>query len=674
MKKQLLIGSAMALIATGIVGLVMPAAAQEGAADYHGIVPAPPFPEGLEWINVPAPLTWEALRGKVVLLDFWTYGCINCIHIIPDLKRLQEEFGDALVVIGVHSAKFDNEGDTANIRQIVQRYEREEPIVNDHNFEIWLAWGVSAWPSVVLVDPEGMAFWGSAGEGVYDKFQPLVAGMIAQFEAEGKIDRTPLERTLETEARPETLLAFPGKVLADAKGRRLFIADTNHNRIVIADLDTYEVRDVIGGIARGNADGDYIQARFNKPQGLALNADGFILYVADTENHTLRAVDLQAKTVTTIAGTGRQTYTNRPNGVGTEVPLNSPWDLVVVDGVIYIAMAGPHQLWRYDIATGAVARHSGSGREGIVDGEHGVAELAQPSGITTDGGVLYFADSESSAIRAADIDPEGGVRTLVGTGLFDFGDRDGVGSDARLQHPLGVVYVDGLLYVADTYNSKIKTVNPETRASTSLIGDPAGGYVDGGYDAARFDEPGGLSYADGKLYVADTNNHAIRIVDLAARTVSTLRFANPEALMAGRDRVAVAAPFSGNEITLEPQTSAPGAGVITLDILLPEGYKLNNLAPFTAEWMPDGAVVQIAEADREQRLVEPPLPIRVPATLAEGEAELVVDLHIFYCEAVNETLCFVDRVRIHAPVIVGGAGGEAALRVAHTVVPPQIES
>ncbi len=656
------------------LGSTAPALAQEGQ-NFAGTVLAPPFPEGLEWINVPAPLTWEDLRGKAVLLDFWTYGCINCIHIIPDLKRLQAEFGDALVVIGVHSAKFDNEGNTENIRQIVQRYEREEPVVNDKDFLVWRAWGVRAWPSVVLVDPQGMAFYGRAGEGVYETFQPLIAGMIAQFDAQGLIDRTPLEMTLETEARPETLLAFPGKVLADPAGGRLFISDTNHHRIVIADLNTYEVLEVIGGIEAGNVDGNYVEARFRQPQGLALNEDGTILYVADTENHTLRAIDLQAQAVTTIAGTGEQVYTNQPSGIGTEVPLNSPWDLVVVDGKIYIAMAGPHQLWRYDIETGAVERHSGSGREDITDGPHASAALAQPSGLTTDGQILYFADSESSGIRESDIDPDGEVRTLVGTGLFNFGDKDGVGDEALLQHPLGVVYVDGLLYVADTYNSKIKVVNPETREATGLIGDSAGGYVDGDFDAARFDEPGGISYANGKLYVADTNNHAIRVIDLEARTVSTVNFPNPAALQAGRDRVAVAAPFTGKEVTLNAQVSAPGAGVITLNILLPEGYKLNNLAPFSAEWAPDGAVVQIAGENLTQAIVEPAMPILVPVALAEGETELSVDLNIFYCEAVNETLCFVDRVRVHAPVTVAdGAGGAAGLTVEYTVVPPEVEA
>ncbi len=662
-----------------LVSVGLPVFAQGGGdggvsgQDYAGRVPAPAFPEGLDWINVPGPLTWEDLRGKVVLLDFWTYGCINCMHIIPDLRRLEAEFADELVVIGVHSAKFENEGNTENIRQIVQRYEVVHPVVNDRDFVIWQQWGIRAWPTVMVVDPLGRVFGYHSGEGVYAVVQPIIAGMVAQFDAQGQIDRTPIDLAPETSTRAESLLAFPGKVLADAAGGRLFIADSNHHRIVVADLETYVVLAVIGGTESGNVDGNYAVARFNRPQGMALSEDGRILYVADTENHTIRAVDLGAQAVTTVAGTGYQAYTRNPDGPALQVPLNSPWDLVVVGSQLYIAMAGPHQLWRYDIAGGTITVHSGSGIEGIADGAHASAQLAQPSGITTDGEVLYFADSEASAIRESDLDPAyGQVRTLVGTGLFDFGDQDGVGRAARLQHPLGVVYADGLLYVADTYNSKIKTINPETGEVRSLVGSAAGGYIDGSFDEAMFDEPGGLSYANGRLYVADTNNHAIRVIDLEAQTVSTIRFPNPEALQAGREAVVAAAPFTGREVTLDPQTSSAGAGVITLDVQVPEGYKFNGLAPFSADWHPDGVVVQIAEENRSQRIIEPEMPLTVPVTLAEGEAALSVDLYIYYCEAINENLCFLDRLRVNAPVSVDGAAGQPALRVEYAVVPPVV--
>ncbi len=660
-----------------VLVLALPAGAQSAAGpgqqEYGGSVPAVPFPEGLDWINTPGPLTWEDLRGKVVLLDFWTYGCINCIHVIPDLHRLEEEFAAELVVIGVHSAKFLNEGETDNIRQIVQRYAVEHPVVNDRDFEVWRAWGVRAWPTTMLVDPEGMVYGYHEGEGVYAVMQPIITAMVSEFDRLGLIDPSPIALTPASADRPDTLLAFPGKVLADEVGRRLFVADTNHNRIVVADLDTYEVLAVVGGTSAGNMDGSYAVARFNMPQGLALDADGRTLYVADTGNHTLREIDLFSETVWTVAGTGQQARYGATGGAGLETALSSPWDLAYVEGSLYIAMAGPHQLWRYDTATGAITVHAGSGREGLLDRRHADAELAQPSGIASDGELLYFADSEASAIRTAGLDPAGEVWTLVGTGLFDFGDRDGTGKQALLQHPLGVAVAGDQLYVADTYNSKIRRIDLESTEVSTLTGAGVGGYRDGALAAALFNEPGGLSYAAGRLYVADTNNHAIRVIDLEAGTVETVQFNNLELLQAGREAVVAAAPFTGNEVTLAPQTLAPGVGELLLRIELPEGYKLNTIATSLVEWGVDGAVVTLAEEENPLPVPDPDVPLVVTTRLGAGEAEIAADLTLYYCEAINESLCFVDRVRITLPVSVTDAATQTTARLTYEVVPPVFE-
>jgi len=493
---------------------------------YAGTHPAPEFP-ALDWLNTDRPLRMDDLRGKVVVLDFWTYGCINCQHVIPDLKRLEEKYARELVVIGVHSAKFEHEGDTDNIRRIILRYELEHPVVNDKDFAVWRTYGVQAWPTLVVVDPAGNIVGQRSGEGIYETFDEVIGSLVAEFDARGQIDRTPLAFKLEKEMVPETVLSFPGKVLADAQGGRLFVADSNHNRIVIADLETYRVLRVVGGPESGFADGDFASARFFRPQGMALRTDGAVLYVADTENHAIRAVDLGGETVETVAGTGRQTRTYPGiGGPGTAVALNSPWDLEMVGGYLYVAMAGSHQLWRMDLASGVIEPWAGSGREGISGGPLASATLAQPSGLTADGEWVYFADSEASAIRAAGLEAGGGkVRRIVGTGLFDFGDVDGVGDWARLQHPLGVGYNpgDGLLYVADTYNSKIKAVDPETREARTLLGGD-------GADPLLY-EPGGLDVAGGRLYVADTNNHAVRVVELDTLETSTVTLQDVEGLL-----------------------------------------------------------------------------------------------------------------------------------------------
>jgi sugar lactone lactonase YvrE len=455
-------------------------------------VRAPDFPPGADWINTGRPLTMRELRGKVVLLDFWTYCCINCMHILPDLKRLERKYANELVVVGVHSPKFTAERDTENVRQAVLRYEIEHPVLSDPQMWLWRQYCVRAWPSVVLVDPQGKVIGGYSGEGIYEPFDQIIAKVIESFDREGLIDRRPLD--LVREKAPPTELAFPGKVLADAASDRLFLADSNHNRILVASLEG-EVRDEIAG-------------GFQHPNGMAL--DGRFLYVADTENHALQRVDLETRSVETV-----------------DDELNSPWDLVLHDGVLYIAMAGPHQLWYLNLASGELGVWAGTGREARIDGPLLESALAQPSGITAGDGRLYFADSETSSIRAADLDPRGRVTTIVGEDLFEYGDADGIGEAVRLQHPLGVAWVDGVLYVADTYNNKIKQVFPATRAARAFAGSGRAGLRDGSLEEAEFDEPAGISAAGGRLYVADTNNHAIRVIDLAARRVCTLDLREP---------------------------------------------------------------------------------------------------------------------------------------------------
>ncbi len=650
---------------------------------YAGKTPAPEFPTGLDWVNVTEPVTMSGLRGKVVLLDFWTYGCINCIHIIPDLKRLEKEFPNELVIVGVHSAKFKNESNTANIRYIVQRYEVEHPVVNDKDYQIWQVYGVQAWPTTVLIDPQGKVLGGYSGEGVYPVLEPIIKGMVAQFDAQRLIDRTPLKSVApELAKRAEGPLSFPGKVLADPAGKRLFISDSNHNRVIVADLATYAIQAVIGNGDEALKDGDYRSASFYRPQGLTL--DGDTLYVADTENHALRVIDLKAQTVKTVAGTGKQNQSLSAGGSALQTDLNSPWDVVYVNGLVYIAMAGPHQLWTYDPKTSMVVPYAGSGREGIIDAALHDAQLAQPSGITSDGKLLYFADAEASAIRSADLDPAGRVRTIVGTGLFDFGDVDGVGDTVRLQHALGVtVGPDGRLYVADTYNSKIKVIDPASRESKTLFGKESG--LRDGSDPL-FYEPGGINYADGKLYIADTNNNAIRVADLTTMQVTTVKFPNPAALnpapkaatgAANAGSTGNAVPdvpdseYTGQIVQLGAAKAAPGTGKIVLNIRLPDGYKFNDLAPFLMHVNQNGGVVTVAPGDNDLSMVEPPMPVSMPVTFRDGQTTLKVDADVYYCEAVNESRCYPARLRLVIPLAVGaGMSDKPEIVVDYLITPP----
>jgi len=486
--------------------------------------PAPEFPPGLDWLNTDRALTLGELRGKVVIIDFWTYGCINCMHVIPDLKRLETDFPDQLVVISVHSAKFENERETENIRRIIWRYGLKHPIVNDRDFLVWRSWDVRAWPTVFIIDPAGNVVGRHSGEGVYTLFKPIIERLVRDFDARGLLDRTPLQLKLEKEGISRRALSFPGKVLADEKGRRLFVADTNHHRIIVADIASGKVLKVIGSGQPGFKDGDFPRSSLDHPQGMALERDGRILYIADTGNHAVRRADLLAEEMATLVGVGFQSSEYPPRGgTAPDVALNSPWDVELDGEQLYIAMAGAHQIWVMDTKSQAIHPFAGSGREGTRDGLLDVAELAQPSDLTGDGkGRLYFADSEGSSIRRIETDRgKGEVATLAGSGasLFDYGDVDGIGGNARLQHPLGVVYYKGMIYVADTYNHKIKRLDPETREIRTFLGGQ-GGWRDG--TDPLFYEPGGIDAAGDMLYIADTNNHCLRVVDLATRQTSTL--------------------------------------------------------------------------------------------------------------------------------------------------------
>jgi thiol-disulfide isomerase/thioredoxin/uncharacterized ParB-like nuclease family protein len=494
-------------------------------------IAAPELDGGLAWLNSAGPLSLKKdLKGKVVLLDFWTLCCINCIHIMPDLAKLERKYANELVVIGVHSPKFDNEKETASIRKAVLRYQIEHPVVNDADHNIWNRYEIEAWPTLVLIDPEGNLVGYTSGEGNYELLDTVVGKIVDEHRKKKTLNEKPIRFDLARYRETgDTPLFFPGKVLADEKGGRLFIADSTHHRLVVTDLAGRFIV-AIGAGEPGREDGAYDKCRFHDPQGMALVGD--TLFVADRKNHLIRAVDLKAKIVTTVAGNGMQEMDafsrrlDRPVAA-RDIGLNSPWDVLIEGDTLYIAMAGHHQIWSLDLKKRELIPYAGSGRENIRDGPLAFANFAQPSGLASDGKYLYVADSEISALRKVPLGGAGRVETLVGRGLFVYGDQDGPGQvddplsekkEARLQHALGVVHHDGKLYVADTYNSKVRVFDLKTKELTTLVGGNDWGWL----VAPVFSEPGGISYASGKLYVADTNAHRIRVVDVATRAVKTI--------------------------------------------------------------------------------------------------------------------------------------------------------
>ncbi len=626
MKKLLLIGLLLgAIFSAGCAG-----EAQTGdkinLQKYHGN--APEFPKDMEWLNTDHPLTLHELRGKIVLLDFWTYCCINCMHIIPDLKKLEHQYANELVVIGVHSAKFLTEQGTDNIRQAILRYGLEHPVVNDKDFRIWKSYGAHAWPTLVLIDPKGDIVLKRAGENIYDALNTKIRELTNKYA--DIIDTTRMHFALEKEKVPETFLRFPGKVLADGQNNRLYITDSDNNRIVITDLKG-NLKDIIGSGEKGQRNGTFENAQFFHPQGLAL--DGKTLYIADTENHLIRSANLSTRTVNTIAGVGKEVYDRHPNGLAKNTGLNSPWDLTIDNGILYIAMAGIHQLWQINMSDNHISLFAGTGSENILDGSRNEAQLAQPSGITSHGKTIYFADSEVSAVRQAAIGKNGKVQTIIGHGLFKFGDVDGNYKKALFQHPLGIVYVDSMLYVADTYNNKIKKVDPERRWSTTYAGTGKAGMQDGKWDKATFDEPGGISYADGKLYVADTNNHLIRVIDMRSRTVSTLK-------IRGMGEKNAPSQFNRREYAGKVHSihavALPSLDTLKFHLTLPDGFKINPLASSAVHiFTPDRSVDLRREIDSAS--FEEPLQQTIKSDT------LYAELLVYYCQKNNEGLCYIDN-------------------------------
>ena len=623
-------------------------------------VRAPELSGGRGWLNTDKPLSLAALKGKVVLLDFWTYGCINCMHIIPDLKKLEKKYPNELVVIGVHSAKFENEKDTENIRRIVLRYEIEHPIVNDADFAIWRSYAVNAWPTRYLIDPGGYIIGKLSGEGGYEALDKAIADSIAEFRKRGELNEAPLKLVLERAKVGDLPLAFPGKILADQKSDRLFIADSDHNRIVIAKLDG-TLLETIGAGAPGAQDGTFDQATFFRPQGLALAGD--TLYVADTENHLIREVDLKSKTVKTIAGTGQQSREFGSIGMARATALNSPWDLQLVGRTLYIAMAGPHQIWKLDLDMREVSTFAGSGREARLDGPligpafkqpDGTppgSAFAQPSALATDEKTLYVSDAEANIIRAITLEPNGKVRTLVGGDLFDFGDEDGFGNDVRLQHPLGLARWNGKLLIADTYNHKIKVLDPSARSVKSFAGTGKPGQSDGAKPS--FYEPGGLAVAGEKLYVADTNNHAIRVVDLKTKETRTLPIKGLQPPNSIEATANIEAGPNAEEIKVLPQKVRAGDASLLINVELPPGYHLNPTAPqrykISIENGAKSLVIGEQEASRSTNGSQLPIRVPVKASIA-GVAELHASFTFVYCREDNTGTCRIKTLVWRAPV------------------------
>jgi thiol-disulfide isomerase/thioredoxin/sugar lactone lactonase YvrE len=429
---------------------------------------------GLGWLNTGGrALTLADLRGRIVLLDFWTFCCVNCLHILDELRPLEEKYADVLVTIGVHSPKFEHEKDPAAVAAAVERYGVTHPVLDDPTMRMWQEYTAKAWPTLTVIDPEGYVVASMAGEGHAEGLARLFDELIAEHEAKGTLRRGGA-LTVPAEGAATTL-RFPGKAVA-LEGGTFLVADSAHHSLVELAADAGTVIRRIGSGTRGRTDGAPAVARFSEPGGGCLlpprvaELAGYDVVVADTVNHLLRGVRLDTGEVRTIAGSGRQWRGTVDFGThdALAVDLSSPWDLAYFDGRVIVAMAGIHQLWWFDPVTRTAGVYAGTTVEALRDGPLHEAWLAQPSGLSTapDGTKLWVADSESSALRWVS---GGELHTAVGQGLFDFGYVDGPAAEALMQHPVGVLALaDGAVLVADTYNGAVRRYDPANRTVVTV--------------------------------------------------------------------------------------------------------------------------------------------------------------------------------------------------------------
>jgi thiol-disulfide isomerase/thioredoxin len=425
------------------------------------------------WLNTGGEqLTLVGLRGKIVLLDFWTYCCVNCLHLLEELRPVEQKYSDVLVVIGVHSPKFAHEAEHAAVVAAVERYSVHHPVLDDPELATWQQYAVRAWPTVAIIDPEGYVVAQLSGEGHGHAIDALLTELVAEHDARGTLHRGSGPYVAPPPSRE--LLLFPSKVLVLADST-LLVADTAHHGLVWLEESGTEVLHRVGDGSPGWVDGPAAAARFNEPGGMArLPAEvsarvGYDVVVADTVNHVLRGVDTVTWTVTTVAGTGSQWMRGDPTtGPATSVALSSPWDVAWFEGALIVANAGVHRLDRLDLVAATLAPYAGTTQEGLVDGDRERAWFAQPSGLatSTDGETLWLVDAETSALRRI---RNGVVTTEIGAGLFEFGHVDGPAETALLQHPLGLALLpDGSIAIADTYNGAVRRFDPVTREVSTL--------------------------------------------------------------------------------------------------------------------------------------------------------------------------------------------------------------
>lgn len=480
------------------------------------------FPENSPWINTARPLTLHDLKGNVVMLCFWNFFTASCVRAMTDIHGIEEAFSSKqFIMIFIHSSRFGDAISTEHVALAALRHGIRFPVMIDNTLDAWNSYGVNDWPSYVIIDAEGTIMGSLSGEGKADRIIHAVERALEDGAQKGILLNKPL--SFQSQPGPPSLLSFPGKIEIDREKGHLFVSDTGHQRVLHLSLEKESSARIIaeyGGQA-GFSDGRTIRASFRSPMGLCHS--GETLFVADSENHAIRAIDLKAKEVTTVAGSGLAGFTPSYSGNPNKISLNMPMDIISSGGYLFIAMAGLNQIWQFDLDNNYISNFIGSGLEGIFDGPFSASSLAKPSGIAIIGQTMYIADSNSSSIRSADLTSRI-LSTLIGKGLYHFGYIDGHFSDVLMMHPTGIDVIKSRLFIADTYNNAIRFSEIPGTVIRSLIGPKPDSSlaITEQSTIPTLCEPNDVVYHNGKLFIADSGNHQIRVYDITRQTLSDL--------------------------------------------------------------------------------------------------------------------------------------------------------
>ncbi len=587
------------------------------------------------WINTSRPLEISDLKDRVILLDFWTYACVNCMQILPEIKKLEKEYGNKLTVIGVHSGKFDNEKDFNSITKAVLKHDISHAVVDDSDLKIWNNFGITAWPTLVLINPHGNVQKIYVGEDEAKDLAKDVKKLVSRYKYQ--INRDGLPIVLEKNKIAKKVLNYPTKIEYVANftykahnAAALFIANSGQNNILAVSLNG-EIIAQIGSGRDDFEDGNFESAAFSNPQGMLYKDNK--LYVADTGNHAIREINFKDETVATLAGTGRKGNVIGSDAVDAkDAELASPVDVEFYpdSNKIAIANSGTHQILQYDLAKQKISVLAGNGQEGIDDGHYPQNSLAQTSDLSYHDGKLYFVDAESSSLRV--LNKEGNVKTLIGKGLFDFGRKNGKKDVALMQHPLGLTVDDTGAYIVDSFNHIIKKYNLSSGELSDFFGSKKGDILSGSAKS-EFDEPDGIVAVLDRFYVVDSNNNRIVTINRNKLT-SELLDVMPQLRL----------PKEGFLQYLPNLHKAADINVATDKVLVKinfkKGWKLNDLGP---------SFINLLEiiSDEEANLINTfdwnaikNNELKLPKL--DAAKNYMLQGTIYYCENKKNALCYIS--------------------------------